>query len=79
MLAPAPNHVLQLDKWCIAAATMTADEKRVYLSMRRREELARVETLERAVHFFFQRLPKFVNMFGYFCPVFGCISTDLFE
>merc|ERR1719487_1094 len=34
VLAPAPNHVLQLDKWCIVSATMTADEKRVYLSMR---------------------------------------------
>lgn len=38
--------VPQLDKWCNVSATMTAQEKKVFLQMRRREELAQVMDLE---------------------------------
>jgi len=46
VLEPAPNLRLQLDKWCIASASMTPAEQRAFLHMRRTEELARVEELE---------------------------------
>jgi len=46
VLEPAPNLRLQLDKWCIASASMTPSEQRAFLHMRRTEELARVETIE---------------------------------
>mmetsp|Transcript_46358 Transcript_46358/g.107063 ORF Transcript_46358/g.107063 Transcript_46358/m.107063 type:complete len:335 (-) Transcript_46358:215-1219(-) len=46
VLEPAPNLRLQLDKWCIASASMTPAEQRAFLHMRRTEELARVEALE---------------------------------
>lgn len=47
VLAPAPNLRLQLDKWCIASASMTQAEQRIFLHMRRTEELARITDLER--------------------------------
>merc|ERR1740120_555252 len=46
VLEPAPNLRLQLDKWCIASASMTPGEQRAFLHMRRTEELSRVEALE---------------------------------
>mmetsp|Transcript_6028 Transcript_6028/g.17481 ORF Transcript_6028/g.17481 Transcript_6028/m.17481 type:complete len:351 (+) Transcript_6028:75-1127(+) len=46
VLAPAPNLRLQLDKWCIASASLTVPEQRAFLHMRRTEELARVEKIE---------------------------------
>lgn len=46
VLEPAPNLRLQLDKWCIASASMTIAEQRTFLHMRRTEELARVESIE---------------------------------
>mmetsp|Transcript_114846 Transcript_114846/g.335912 ORF Transcript_114846/g.335912 Transcript_114846/m.335912 type:complete len:345 (-) Transcript_114846:105-1139(-) len=46
VLEPAPNLRLQLDKWCIASASMTPSEQRAFLHMRRTEELAQVEALE---------------------------------
>lgn len=46
VLAPAPNHLLQLDKWAIAAATMTEEEQRQFCQMRRKEERQRVEEIE---------------------------------
>jgi len=46
VLEPAPNLRLQLDKWCIASASMTPAEQRAFLHMRRTEELAKVEEIE---------------------------------
>jgi len=46
VVAPAPNHLLQLDKWSIAAATLTEEEQRQYLHLRRKEELTRIEDIE---------------------------------
>jgi len=45
-LAPAPNLRLELDKWCIASTSMTSEEQRSFVHMRRTEELSRVEQLE---------------------------------
>lgn len=48
-LDAAPNLQLRLDKWCIAAATMTLHEQRAFVQMRRKEELSRVEELEESL------------------------------
>mmetsp|Transcript_67108 Transcript_67108/g.216466 ORF Transcript_67108/g.216466 Transcript_67108/m.216466 type:complete len:339 (-) Transcript_67108:45-1061(-) len=63
VLAPAPNLRLQLDKWCIASASMTVAEQRAFLHMRRTEELARVEALESELA---QRLTQLWWMSGRF-------------
>jgi len=49
ILEPAPNLRLELDKWCIAAVNMTVPEQRSFVQMRRTEELARVEQIEKKI------------------------------
>lgn len=63
VLDPAPNLRLQLDKWCIASANMTAAEQRAFLNMRRTEELAQVEGLEADLA---NRMPQLWWMSGRF-------------
>eukprot|EP00397_Hematodinium_sp_SG-2012_P037392 GEMP01040520.1.p1 GENE.GEMP01040520.1~~GEMP01040520.1.p1 ORF type:complete len:335 (+),score=65.83 GEMP01040520.1:73-1077(+) len=46
VVPPAPNHLLQLDKWSIAAASMTDEEQRQFCQMRRKEERQKVEEIE---------------------------------
>jgi len=46
VVPPAPNHLLQLDKWSIAASAMTEEEQRHFLHLRRKEELSRIEEIE---------------------------------
>jgi hypothetical protein len=49
VLEPAPNLRLQLDKWVIASANMIPGDLRTFMNMRRTEELARVEQLEKSL------------------------------
>jgi len=63
VLEPAPNMKLQLDKWCIASANMTAAEQRTFLHMRRTEELANVQELEAGLA---QRMPQLWWLSGRF-------------
>mmetsp|Transcript_21603 Transcript_21603/g.40671 ORF Transcript_21603/g.40671 Transcript_21603/m.40671 type:complete len:314 (+) Transcript_21603:97-1038(+) len=63
VLAPAPNLRLQLDKWSIISASMTASEQRAFLHMRRTEELAKVEEIEASLA---KRMPQLWWMGGKF-------------
>jgi len=65
VLAPAPNLRLQLDKWCIASASMTPAEQRQFLHMRRVEELAAVEELEADLSKRMKKLWWMRGRFGY--------------
>lgn len=66
VLAPAPTQArLQLDKWCIASATMTPAEQRSFLHLRRTEELATVEDIEVDLQKRVRRLWWMSGRFGY--------------
>lgn len=65
VLEPAPNLRLQLDKWCIASASMTPGEQRAFLHMRRTEELAAVNELEADLARRMRRLWWMSGRFGY--------------
>jgi len=63
VLELAPHMRLQVDKWCIASASMLLSEQRQFVHMRRTEELSRVEEIEADLS---QRMPQLWWMSGRF-------------
>ena len=49
-LEAVPNHKIFVDKWSIACGSMTAEEQRTFLVMRRKEELHQVNTSIMLLH-----------------------------